>query len=290
MKLVEIRIPQEQGQSFIFLNEKKKFVPWHNHPEYELCLITNGKGKRMIGDHIDRFEENDLVFLGPYLPHVWLCDEEYNGDSTNPFLGEAIVIQFNENFLGETFMQLQENESLKKAFISSFRGCSLSGKISLEIGDILKAMIVMNHTERLYATLTIFCKLSQNQDFQQLASSSFMQFYQSNEKQNEPIQKVTQYILQNFQKNIQVEDILNIANMSNTTFCIAFKKTYQVTYQEYLKTIRIGYACRLITNGVKTISEIAYSSGFENLSNFNRQFKQVKGVTPSQHKMQIGDK
>ncbi len=93
--------------------------------------------------------------------------------------------------------------------------------------------------------------------------------------------------MQNFHENIKIKTLLNIANMSNTAFCMAFKKTYLMTFQEYIKVVRVGYACRLLTEGIKRISEIAFSAGFENLSNFNRQFKDIKGITPSQFKAQV---
>ena len=99
------------------------------------------------------------------------------------------------------------------------------------------------------------------------------------------MQKALQYILQNFQKQIQIKDLLQVTNMSNTTFYNAFIYTYRMTFKSYLLNVRIGYACRLLIDATKSISEIAYESGFENLSNFNRQFKKIKGITPSEFQL-----
>ena len=108
-------------------------------------------------------------------------------------------------------------------------------------------------------------------------------------KQNEPMQKARQYILQNFQKKIQTEDILEISNKSYASFYSAFKKAFQMPFKDYLVNVRVGYACKCLTEGSINISEIAYESGFENISNFNRQFKRIKGVTPSQFQKHYED-
>ncbi len=128
----------------------------------------------MIGDNIDRFEENDLVFLGPYLPHEWLCDEEYF-NLTEGFGGECIVIQFCEGFLGSSFLNFPGNKQLKYFFSQAARGCKIKGQTSKEIISLLKKTILMNTEERLYAFLSIFNILANRPDYQVLASPFFIQ-------------------------------------------------------------------------------------------------------------------
>jgi AraC-like DNA-binding protein len=112
-----------------------------------------------------------------------------------------------------------------------------------------------------------------------LSSPAFNEPFWINE--TAPMQKALKYILQNFQKPITVEDLLRITNMSNTSFYAAFKKTYRMSFKDYLLNLRVGYACKLLTDKSQNISGIAYDSGFGNISNFNRQFKKIKGITPS---------
>ena len=83
MKIANLRLNQQSDNSFIVHHEKYPFAPWHHHPEYELVFILKGKGKRMVGDNVDRFKENDLIFTGPFLPHQWLCDVYSPGHPDN---------------------------------------------------------------------------------------------------------------------------------------------------------------------------------------------------------------
>jgi AraC-like DNA-binding protein len=283
MKVNEIRLFKEPAKSFILYHEEKPFSPWHHHPEYELAYIKKGRGKRMIGDHIDRFEENDLVFVGSDIPHEWLCDKEYN-PGKKQFLGEGIVIQFSHDFLGDKFFEIPENKPLKNFLSDSFRGFEIYGQCKRQIISLMYDMLNMNDTEQLYTLFSIFKLLSTTDELNPLASPAFLETFRLNN--DNPMQKALQFILHNFQKQIQISNLLQITNMSYTTFYNAFKYTYRMSFKSYLMNVRIGYACRLLMDATQDISEIAYDSGFENLSNFNRQFKKIKGETPSQFQEQ----
>jgi AraC-like DNA-binding protein len=279
MKAVEICLTKESDQSFIFYHEKNPFSRWHYHPEFELVFIKKGAGKRMIGDHIDTFEENDLVFLGSNLPHEWLCNEDYytkNGE----FKGEGIVIQFQEKFLGEIFFSMPENKKLLKVINQSAQGCLISGPAKQAIIQIMNEMITMEVDDRLYALFNIFGLLSKNNDFEILASPSFTASFKADK--NLPMKRAIQYIVQHFHEKIHIKSVLDIANMSNTAFSVMFKKTYNMTFSEYVLKVRIGYACSLLTDNNKSISQVSFEAGFENLSNFNRLFKKIKNSTPKE--------
>jgi AraC-like DNA-binding protein len=279
MKIANIRLLQDPDKSFIFYKETNPFSQWHHHPEYELVLITKGRGKRMVGDHITRFEENDLVFVGTYTPHEWLCDPEYFSTSDG-FRGEGIVIQFLHDFLGEKFFEIPENTNLKKFLEGSSRGYEFFGESKEKIRSIMLKMTNMNDFDRLHALFSVFKIFSVTKDYKILSSPSFLEPYYLNE--NEPIQKALKFILQNFHKQILIKDLLEVTNMSTSSFCTTFKNTYRMTFKDYLLSVRVGYACKLLTDSSQSISRAAYKSGFENISNFNRQFKKIKGITPSQ--------
>jgi AraC-like DNA-binding protein len=284
MIIAEIRLLQEPNKSFIVYKESNPFSQWHHHPEYELCLITKGRGKRMVGDDIDRFENNDLVLIGAYTPHEFLCDPEYF-HHPDGFQGEGIVIQFVYDFLGDQFFKIPENSTLNKFLLESTRGYAFFGESKKKLISIMLKMQEMNDIERFYALFSIFKQFSTTREFNVLSSPAFSKPFWIDE--SGPMQKVLKYILQNFQKYIIIKDLLEITNMSYTSFYAAFKQTYRMPFKDYLLNIRVGYACKLLTDASQNISGIAYDSGFGNISNFNRQFKRIKGITPSQFQEQI---
>lgn len=284
MKVEEIRLLQDQDKSFIVFHETNVFSRWHHHPEYELVLITKGKGKRMVGDHIDHFEDYDLVLVGSFLPHEWLCEGSYYSQQ-DEFCGEGIVVQFIYNFLGDQFFSVPENKNLKRILEESSRGLIFSGKTKEKIISIMLKLCHQDSTDRLYSLFAIFGIISKSREYKPLSSPGFMEPFHT--VGNEPMQKVLEYILKNFHGDIPMKILLDISNMSNTAFCSLFKKTYRMTFKSYLLQTRVGYSCRLLGNERFNISEIAYQSGFENLSNFNRQFKKIKGLTPSQYQNKL---
>ncbi len=282
--MAKVRLLQEPHKSFIYYKENNPFTKWHNHPEYELCLITKGKGKRMIGDNIDRFEDNDLVFIGAYTPHEILCDPKYF-DLNQGFLGEGIVIQFVYDFLGEIFFSIPENRTLDKFIIESSRGYVFYGKAKKQIASIMVKMGELNDIEKFYSLLSIFRIFATTHEYTVLSSPAFNGPFWTDD--NNSMHKAIKYIMLNFQKNINIKDLLKVSNMSNTSFYVTFKKTYRMSFKDYLLNIRIGYSCKLLAEGTHSISSIAYQSGFRNLSNFNRQFKKIKGITPSEYSEQV---
>jgi AraC-like DNA-binding protein len=284
MKLESVRLLKEPDRSFIVYHETQPFSRWHYHPEYELVLITKGKGKRMVGDHIDMFEKHDLVLVGPLLPHEWLCDREFY-EHPDGFQGEGIVYQFLIDFLGPQFIDIPENRNLKRLLYESVRGIKFYGNTKKKIISLMVQNYELDGTERLYSLLSIFRILNSTKEYKLLCSPGFIEPFHASG--NDTMQKALDYIFQNFQTSISMKEMISITNMSNTAFCMAFKKIFRMTFKEYLLNIRVGYACKLLADASTNISQIAYNCGFENLSNFNRQFKKIKGITPTQFQNEV---
>ena len=281
MKVAEIRLFKGINKSFIFYHEENNFSTWHYHPEYELVLITEGSGKRMVGDSVGRFKDGDLVFLGSYLPHEWKCDKKYFAKDGS-FLGEGLVVQFLPDFLGPSFFDLPENTHLKSFLHASSQGCLLHGETKKVITEHMVAMKDLGETDKFYKLLAIFKILSATNQYSLLSSPAIVEPYRSDEML--PLKNAINYIMTNFQRPIRIEELLEIANMSNTTFFKTFKKTTQMSFKSYLIRLRIGYSCKLLTDESLNITQIAYESGFDNISNFNRQFKKEKGCTPREYR------
>jgi AraC-like DNA-binding protein len=286
MKAIEQRLPQDFDKSFVLFRETGKYFPcpWHFHPEFELVLILNSTGRRMVGDHIGYFDEDDLVFMGAGIPHVWINDPQFfNGDAEDK--ADAIVIHFKDSFLGEKFLSIPEMENFKNILRLSSRGMTFFGETRTKINNLMKGMPAMSGLKRLSALFDIFDLLANSTEYKLLASPSYMQEFEL--KASDRFGKVSEYIMRNFEKEITLPEVAAIANMAVTTFCNFFKEHFRVTFVEYLNTVRIGYACKMLADEDQNIVQIAYESGFNNLANFNRQFKRFKNMTPSEYRRTI---
>ncbi|NHE58878.1 AraC family transcriptional regulator [Cyclobacterium plantarum] len=286
MKSIEVRLPQDFDKSFIVFKEKGQYFPcpWHYHPEYELVLVLKSQGRRMVGDHIGYFQEGDLVCMGPYLPHVWVNEPNFvNGQAG--YEAEAIVIHFQKDFLGEDFLKIPEMETLKNFLRLSKRGLALQGKAKEQINALMKEMIHMNGIQRLSSLLSIFDILSQTREYELLASPGYLN--QIDPQGSDRLDKIKAYIHKNFDKDISLPEAAAMANMAVTTFCNFFKEQYRITFVEYLHTVRLGHACRMLSETDMNIVEVAFECGFNNLANFNRQFKKYKKMTPTHFRKMV---
>ncbi len=288
MKSIERRLPQEIDKSFIVFNEVGPYFPypWHYHPEYELVMIRRSTGRRMVGDHIGHFEEGDLVFMGPLIPHVWVNDPEFV-QGKKEYLADAIVIQFVDNFLGQTFMQIPEMKEFRQFLKISDRGMVIKGKAREKINALMEEMLPNNGLQRLSSLFSIFDILSglKKSEYELLASPGSLQNINSNTSDH--FNKINEYIMRNFYEDISLPEIASVANMAVTTFCNFFKEHYRVTFVEYLNRVKIGYACKLFSENDVNVVEAAYKSGYNNLSNFNKQFKKLKNMTPSEYRKKL---
>lgn len=283
MKAVEYRLPKELDKSFVLFKETGPFFPcpWHYHPEYELCLVNRSTGKRMVGDHIGNFDEGDLVFMGPELPHVWVNDPAYIQREAEEE-ADAAVVQFSEDFLGNNILTLPEMEPLKKILDLSKRGLVIQGKTKRQLGQLINGMTEQSGLGRISSLFAMFDILAHSVDYTPLASPNYMGHIKSSH--SDRFSKITDYILRNFHQEITLNEVASEANMATTTFCNFFKERYRMTFVEYLNTIRIGHVCKLLAGSDENVVTIAYRSGFNNLANFNRQFKRLKGMSPSDYR------
>ena len=258
-------------------------TPWHYHPEFELVLVVKSTGIRTVGDHEENFADGDLVFLGPNMPHSFQNDASYYKGNTN-LRAEAIVIQFREEFLGSDFFNLPEMIAVTQFFEKAKFGIKILGDTREKVAAVMHDMLSSSGMGRITHLLTILEVLSASDEIQLLANPGFVQQYAVSG--NDRITKVHQYIMTNFRRNISLLDVAEVANMSITSFCRFFKACTRKSFSQFLNEIRIGYACKLLLEEKQNISQVCYDCGFNNMSNFNRQFKKTTGKSPLQYRGQ----
>jgi AraC-like DNA-binding protein len=265
------------GNSYLAYRYNVPFFPflWHYHPEYELTLILEGSGRRMVGDSQEYFTPGDLVLLGPGLPHTWVSEMS----------SAAVVIQFSELFIGP-LLQYPECERIRKLLTRSAQGLYFPRKAMRD--DLLIATVgalpTRKGVERLTGLLEILQALSAGHSLT-LASSFFQPAI--GRKAEGRISKVFQYIHRHSSEEVPLKKIASLINLSESAFCKFFKRTTGKTFTDYLVDIRIGHACHLLSESDDTIAGIAYRSGFDSLTYFNRVFLRKKGMRPREFRQRL---
>lgn len=250
---------------------------WHYHDMLELVVILKGSGKRYIGDSIETFSKGDVILVGDKLPHVWRSNPEKN--TSNKMKSSAIIIQFSSNFLGSQFLDLSESVNLKSLFKKAEMGVSFQNETRKKLIEKITNLLEMEGMERLLFFLDILHLASKTTEYKLLASPLFKE---SIFKSDLKINRVFEFVMDNFSNPITLNEAAEVASMNKTAFCRYFKKSTKKTFSSFLNEIRIGYACKLIREDKYTITEAAYLSGYNSPSHFNKQFRLIKKVSPSE--------
>lgn len=287
---------------------------WHFHPHYQLFLAEAGTGTRFIGDSIKPFGPGDLVFLGPNLPHLWRSDQAYfakpNRSTTNPLnkpgfrspmsqplVARGIVVYFSEHFLGKDFFAKQEMTALRHLFDHARRGLEWTGSSRDRAEAGLQNLVGQPvGFGRILSLLTLLNDLSHSTDYRFLTSPGYTNTMKPAEAGTSPadttaterperayrrMQLVHDYVLSHFPEDLHLDTVADLAGMTPPAFCRYFKAHANKTFSGFVSEVRIGHACKLLMNGTMSITQISFESGFRTLSNFNRQFKDITGQTPS---------
>jgi hypothetical protein len=216
---------------------------WHFHSEYQIFMVLEGTGTRFIGDHVSPFKAGDFVFTGPDLPHLWRSDPEYfQGDKD--LWSEGAVIYFNENFLGEEFLQKKEMFKIKQLFIKANRGIEIFGKTATEAKYLMLELLKTEDFESILTLLKLLNLLASTSDFNLLSSNGYSNSLKPSD--TERMNKVHEYVMKNFREKISLEEVAAIASMTPTAFSRYFKVHANKTFSDFITEIRIGYSCKLL--------------------------------------------
>jgi AraC-like DNA-binding protein len=254
---------------------------WHYHPELELQYVIKGEGLRFIGDNINNFSSGEIVLLGEDLPHTWRCKDEYYENDPNRTL-EAIVIHFLPESLGRDFLNLPEAYLIPKLFEKAKKGMKFYGDTCEQLASLMHAALKATDLDRLVILLSMLKILAETTEYEAIASAHA--FVQSNETDAIRLNKVYTYTLVNYKREISLEEISSLSNLSVTSFCRYFKLMTNKTYYDFLIEIRVSHACRQLVEDKLPTEVICFECGFNNVSNFYRHFKRVTGKTPLAYK------
>jgi AraC-like DNA-binding protein len=254
-------------------------VPWHYHPETEIIYIEKSTGSRFVGDHSESFGEGDVGLIGANLPHVWKSDSIYQRNIPG-LRARVFVVHFRDEIFKGTMAVLPEMQDIIQLLHLSQYGIKFIGKSREEIGIRMKEIVKTSGIEKMLNLTRLLDYMAKTEEKQLLASTGYSKIRKSVDFDR--FDKAYRYMIENFQQNISLSDVSGIVGMTETSFCRYFKKHTKRSFHTVLNEIRVGHACKLLLESKLNISGICYESGFNNVSNFNEQFKKIKGTSPTQ--------
>ncbi len=248
---------------------------WHYHPEYEICLTLNSEGLRYVGDNIEEYYRPDLVLIGPNMPHTWHTEE-----NANDTIQTVYVAQIPKVWLDGLVAEHAELNGLEAMLKLCSRGLLYGQQCTEQAIDLF---IKMEHADPFtrYVLLMELLNIMSSDEQAKVLSSSFFTYGNKTDAGIDKLDRVIEFIYNNFDRAIYADELAAIAHMSTNHFHRFFKKRTERTLTEFINHMRIGKACKLLINSNHPIAVISDKCGFNNISNFNRQFLSIKGSTPS---------
>lgn len=272
-------VPVSESRSFAV----REFVlpaftsPWHYHQEWELTWIRHGTGQRFVGDHIGSFGPGDLVLIGSNLPHYWRNAMVARDKSE---YAHSVVVHFRPDSFGPEFIECAELHDVRKLLDRARRGLAFGGPTPTAVSAWLQSIQAGSGLPRLIGFLQILHLLAEAPAAVQLSSPGFSP--ELDQLASERINTAYQYIFRHFAGELDYEAIARTVGMSLSAFSHYFRRVTGRTVSDFVNEVRIGHAHRLLLETDQTIAEVAFASGFESLSHFNRRFRALSGVSPSQ--------
>lgn len=283
MKIEKTEISHSQNSYISAIRREEPFFqsPFHSHPELELVYIVESYGKRIIGNSVEHFEAGDMVFLGSDIPHIWLNDEMYYR-GISKLKAKAIVVYFNKDIFGPLFYELKETNKIGTLFNQATRGLCISGKTNALVAQKLSAILKKKDFDVIVGLFEILSILSNSNDIAFINTEAYTRV--DEKSRTDRLSEVFKFVKENYQEDISLSAIAKLANLTPPSFCRLFKSRTKKHFVEYLNEVRVSNACKFLMETDMGISEIAYECGYKTVSNFNKLFKKITGVTPKEYK------
>lgn len=277
MKLQFEKIDPGAGQSFrvIRVTEAETCrVYWHYHPEYEIVFIPFGNGQRRVGTNVSRYEAGELVFIGPNLPHL-----NFSYGKDDPY--DEIVVQMRGDFMGEPFLQTPEMAHVGRLFERAQVGLTFGSATKQRVGPWLAQLPDQPPFERLLTLLRVLGELADASDMQPLHADGVR--FDLNPKEQERINRVCRYVEAHYAEPLDIRAVADLVSLTVPAFCRYFRRMTYLTFTDFVNEYRVNQARRLLRSS-RTVADVGFAVGFNNLSHFNKTFRAVTGQTPSDYR------
>jgi AraC-like DNA-binding protein len=282
MKALSFKVPKTNYESLrVQVDHQPYFYDsFHYHPEIQISYIVEGTGTRIIGNSVGRFNKDELYLIGSNIPHIFKSDKNYY--ENNAPLSHAISFYFTFDAFGDKFFDLPESKEIRNLLMNSKKVVFLND-ISIQQlkGEFFK-ISEMTGFNKLQMFFSILFQISKIKEQKLLSKTTYE--LRNTEKYGKRINDIFDFVINNYKKSITLDKAAEIANLSTTAFCRFFKERTRKSFTEFVNEVRVGEACKLLSSNDLNISQVCYEVGFNNISNFNRKFKDITNLTPKEYR------
>ena len=274
MKVHPFNIPKPTGERLLVqIDQSASFYnKLHQHEEIQISYIVSGEGKLVVADSVHTYTQGDTFVIGQYCPHVFLS-------AAKPSPSHMISVFFTKTSFGDHFFEIPEMEPLQRFFKQSQAGFKV--KDTLSAADLMQQLVTATKLSKFVLFLKLLNILSTSTH---TVLTAYVYPKKISVNEGNRMQTVIDFVMKNFQQEITLKTVAEMAYMTPNAFCRFFKLRTNKTFFQFLIELRIAHACTMLKdNAPLPIAEIANASGFKSISNFNRKFKQTTGVSPREY-------
>ncbi len=280
MNIFELeKIEASENNSFAYCKYRDTLFsrPLHIHSEMEVLYIEQGEGMVVAADGMTSYRAGDMFFFSSNLPHYFRSDGDFHalhGD----MISSSTYLQFCEGILPHDYKSMPGCSDIYHLIRCGGRGLKW-GNVDSGIVSIFMSMDGVDGFERLHIMYRLLHELGRVvESGERIASESYTMASNTFDKN---YYLIVEYINSHFREKITLEDISRYVNMNPTSMCRYFKSKSGQSIFDYLLEVRIAIVKEALSTTDYSISEIAYSNGFNSIPNFNILFRRVVGMTPS---------
>lgn len=275
---IPYELPEVENHSFFFIDQRVKIsleAKLHRHDAWELYFVVHGYGNRMAGDTLQPFTAGDVVLIPPLMLHRW----EYAPDSANEDdCVRYLMVAFNHSLVKRCMEVFPELRNRLAGVIFPTEALKFGPESSRTIRKILSEMNEMDELERLSTMFRLLPIIFTSSDHTFAGKPIRI------ERDVRRMQQICAYVMAHYVHPITLDDIAAEVGMNRSAFCSYFKRCKGMTFSQFVTQYRLNTACELLKHSHKSVSEICYLVGFNDLPHFVRVFTKAKGMSPGKYK------
>ncbi|MCX2473504.1 AraC family transcriptional regulator [Pedobacter sp. MC2016-05] len=280
MKPQAIHIRNDLFHSFVSRVDTRPDVNnyLHFHTDLELIYFKKGSGMQHVGDSIIPFNDGHILLVGKNIPHYWRLAPKYFDAPSSEV--EIYVIHFDKELFDNAFFGLPEFQGIR----NTLEMCSCSQYLQLStigknaVGSLITRIVRSVGAKRLLLFIDCLSQIGRCKGVQAFHASGF--HLASSNRDKDRLGAVYKHTLNNYKRKIDLREIAATVNVSPTSFCRFFKATSKKTYTRFLNEVRIGQACKMLSENQLSIKEVCYESGYSCFTSFYKHFRKITGKTP----------